>query len=204
MTRARLTQVVVVSAALAVSGGALATGQDGSDPAPPPPQDAVRQVDPEQSSRYAVLRRERVATDELPADHRGFVDDQMTKDNGAAARLSRRATNTPSGRPVFVLPGRGWICVYAVRGEGGSGGCNRTSEALKGYIVGTSAVAPGVTQVVGLVPDGVSEVRLVGKDGSVERAAPDGNAFVFETARLPRSVQWGDVAIDVVSPHELG
>jgi hypothetical protein len=47
-------------------------------------------------------------------------------------------------------------------------------------------------------------VRLVSRDGTVERDKPDGNAYVFETSRLPARVEWGDVAIDVVSPHGLG
>lgn len=201
MTSRTMIRIALLTAAAVASGGvALATGAGDDETAPPPSgNSAVAQVEPDQAAAYAVLRRKQTAADRVPEEHRAFVESGMTDDFGASPGLSRRATTTASGNPVYVIPGRGHVCMYVIDELGGSGSCNRTSEAVKGYMVGSSSSAgrPGIVQIFGLVPDGVDEVVLRTRDGATEVTRPEGNAFAFETAGKPQQVEWGGKVVPV-------
>ena len=187
--------IIVLAAALAVTGGAsLAAGPD-PEPAESgrsAEQQPVAAVEREQAANYAVLRRATNAQDRLRDQAIDMVNQMMTKDFGAAPGLTRRTQVTASGTAVYVIPGRGYVCIYttAAGTDEGNAGCNRTEEALKGYVTGIDWPRPGITRVVGLVTDAVKEVRLRDRSGGVERVTPVQNTYVFETGKDPSQIEW--------------
>ena len=189
-------RILTLVAALAVTGGvSLAAGPD-PEPAESGPaggQQPVSAVDPAQAAHYAVLRRPVVAQDRLRDQAVGFVKAMMTADNGAAPGLARRAQVTASTAAVYVIPGNGFICMYTTRvgTDEGNAGCNSTEEALRGRLVSIEWPVPGVTRIVGLATDGVTEVRLRDRAGGVERVTPVDNTYVFETIAEPKQLEWG-------------
>jgi hypothetical protein len=200
-------QIVVLAAALAVTGGiSLAAGPD-PEPAESgrsAEQQPVAAVDRDQAANYAVLRRATNAQDRLRDQAVGFVDAMMTKDYGAAPGLVRRAQVTASNTAVYVIPARGHVCLYTtmVGSDEGSAGCNRTEEALKGYAMGVDWPRAGITRVFGLVIDGVSEVRLRDRSGGVQSVTPVQNTYVFETEKEPKQIEWADRVFPI--PAGLG
>jgi hypothetical protein len=204
--RASMVKVLIASGAVALCGGATLAAGAGEGNAPAPAQGPVTAVEPDQAASFGVLRRPRAQSDRMPDDIAARMEADGAEGHGAAPGLARRALVTRTLAAVYVVPARGWLCVFtvnAVPAPEAGGGCNRTGEALRGYLVGASSPAPGVTRIVGLVPDGVTDVVLRAKDGTVERVTPQGNAYAFETVHLPRSVEWGDAVIPVHSPLEM-
>jgi hypothetical protein len=109
-------------------------------------------VSVDQAANFSILRRARVADDQLPAGFVGFGGGRMGQ-LGLNPALSRRAT-TGLG-DVWVVPGNGWLAL-----QGGGGTANPTeSVAHRGMIMWTASQA-GNGVVHGLMPDGVSEVAL--------------------------------------------
>jgi hypothetical protein len=187
---------LLLTAALAVTGGAsLAAGPD-----PEPAQSGrsggqqpVQAVEPDQAASYGVLRRSATAQDRLRDQAVGFVNEMMTRDFGAAPGLVRRAQVTAGNAAVYVIPGRGHVCLYTtpVGADQGTATCNRTEEALKGHVIGFDWPAPGINRIVGLATDDVTEVRIRDRNGNVERVTPVGNTYVFETTMWPKQIEWG-------------
>lgn len=205
MTGTRL--ITVLTAALAVTGGASLAA--GPDPEPTESgrtaeQRPVQAVEADQAAQFAVLRRPVTAQDRLRDQAVGFVDAMLTRDNGAAPGLVRRAQVTASSTAVYVIPARGHLCLYTTTlgTDEGNASCNRTEEAVKGYVMSIDWPAPGVTRVVGLTIDGVSEVRLRDRSGGVQRVAPAQNTYVFETDADPAQIEWGDRVFPI--PAGLG
>lgn len=198
-------RILILTAALAATGGAsLAAGPD-PEPAgsgSSAGQQPVQSVDADQAASFGVLRRGATAQDRLSSQALEFVRNAMTDVTGAGGDLARRARVTSAGTVVHVIPGRGWICLYASRSgvDGGSGTCNRTSEAMRGFVAGADVPSPGVIRGFGLVPDGVDGVTLRSRDGSAERVDVEGNVYVFETARAPQQVEWRDAVVPVPVP----
>lgn len=190
-------RILTLAAALAITGGvSLAAG---TDPEPVESgrsggQQPIQAVDADQRAAYAVLRRPTTAQDRLRDQAVGFVKEAMTRDNGAAPGLARRAQVTASNAALYVIPAKGFVCLYitAVGTDEGNATCNNSEEALRGHILGIDWPTPGVTRVYGLATDDVTEVRLRFRDGSAIRAEPVGNTFVFESDRYPTQVEWGD------------
>ena len=205
MTGTRL--IVVLALALAVTGGAsLAAGPD-PEPAEQgrsAEQQPVQAVEPDQAAAYGVLRRSAGAQDRLRDQAVGFVNQMLTRDNGAAPGLVRRAQVTASNTAVYVIPARGHLCLYTttVSTDEGNAGCNRTEEALKGHLMNVDWPAPGITRIAGLVVDGVAEVRLRARSGVVQRVTPVQNTYVFETGADPAQIEWGDRVFPI--PAGLG
>jgi hypothetical protein len=195
--------VLLLTGALAVAGGiAVAGDPEPERPAPPAGQAPVQAVEPEQAAAYAALRQPAGDGDNLPPQAVEFIRRSVTGDSGAAPGLVRRARLTKEGLAVYLIPGRDRLCTYitTVGTDGGMGGCGRLPDMLEGRAVSLTNPAPGVTRIVGVLPDGAEEVTLRNEDGSTETAAVEGNVYVFETTALPEAVLWGDREIPVFSP----
>lgn len=200
-------RLFVLTAALAVTGGASFAQQTDPEPAQQDRsggQTPIEAVEPEQARSYGVFRRSETASDRLADPLVRIVEKGMTKDQGAAPGLARRAQVSRGDGVVYVIPGRGWIClvVEQPQSKDGNATCNRTSEALRGWTMLVEWPSPGITRVTGVVPDGIDEVTLRGYEGGVERVKPMQNTFVFETGQTPKTVEWGNVTRTI--PENLG
>ena len=196
-------RILVLAVALAVTGGVSIAAEP--DPEPPEngrsgeQQQPIEEVDADHAAHYAVLRRPVTSEDRLRDEAVRFVTAMMTADNGASPGLARRAQVTASNAAVYVIPARGFVCLYvtAVGTDEGSSTCNRTDQALRSRVVGVEWPRPGVTRITGLATDDVAEVRLRVRDGEVERVTPVANTYVFETAADPVQVEWGDEVLPI-------
>jgi hypothetical protein len=204
--RAPKRRLALVLAALSLTGAAAFAAEPDDETMSDPPsgtQPPVQAADPEQRGSFGILRRAASTSDRLPSAVSASIGRSLTGDVGAATALARRAIARAGGDSVYVLPGRGWLCYYVVTGDDtGYGSCNRTGEAMKGRLVGMLNPAPGITRITGLVPDSVREVILRGSDGAVERMAPEGNVYMFDTTMSPKQVEWGSNVVPVSSPAE--
>lgn len=201
------TRIILITAALAVTGGVSFAQQADPEPAESgrsAGQQPIGAVEPEQARNYGVFRREETASDRLADPVVRIVEKGMTQEQGVAAGLARRAQVTASNDAVYVLPGRGWLCLYVddPESQSGSATCSRTADALRGWFLLIEWPSPGITRVTGVVPDGIEEVTMTGHEGGVERVKPVQNTFVFETGLTPKTIEWGDVIKTI--PESLG
>jgi hypothetical protein len=169
--------------ALACLGGAAAVATGEGDPSPVPVPEVkeadaapVATVEPEQAEQIEELDRPRTADDALPTQWRDEISEGENADEhwGANASLSRR---TAPG--VWIVPGDGYVCVAnSTPGEGALGfGCASTDDLERGLLAPSDVDANGNGVLTGVVPDGVTEVRLINQDGS-ERSVPvDRNTY---------------------------
>ena len=173
---------MVVTAAL-VGGGAVAAGAvtagAGAPGAGPVSEavgadaDPVSSVPPEQSAAIAELRRARTSDDALPPRWQALLTDGGDH-WGANPDLSRR---TAPG--VWLVPGRGYTCLAsATPDDGGLGfGCARPADVRNGLLSPSDLDAGGDGVLTGVVPDGVTSVALVDRDGSSRTADVDRNTY---------------------------
>jgi hypothetical protein len=163
------------------AGGAIATA--GDDPAPDPvPESQEAAADPvatvpnEQAEEIRQLRRERTTDDAMPAqwDQELTVGEAADQSFGANPDLSRR---TAPG--TWIVPGDGYVCVAnATPGEGTLGfGCATPEDVKRGLLAPSDVDAEGNGVLTGVLPDGVTEVTLVDKDGSTRTAPVERNTY---------------------------
>jgi len=166
------TRLVVVATFVCVPGAlggmALAGTLGGTAITPQQWVDGQR-VDPEagptpdQTASLAILRRPRVASDTLPASDSSLLTGTPAAANGANVALSRRAEGFGASG-AWLIPGDGMICfIYDNPPVGAGGGCGSDASFSSGQqvmISGGGTNVPGLTSVVGVVPDGVTTVTV--------------------------------------------
>ncbi len=140
---------------------------------------------------FAPLRRLRRLSDALPAPAVVAVG-LSPADFQLACGESRAVRAGASGRPWYVVPGRGVLGVYDDRG---AGSVARTAWAVVGRCVGTSFRGRGALEVHGLLPDGATEARVVRQNAeSVEFIARQNVFDVLVTgndvSELPEVVEF--------------
>lgn len=187
---------MAVAALVAAAGGAGAAtiGDDAADPT----QHAATPIaapDEEQLAAFAVLRRDRSVQDALPEVAARLVAHGPGSDLGANADLSR-LTTSEGGRRLYLVPGRGWLCVVD---EDGGGGCNRTAQARDGYLVARRQVSAG-TLLAGGLPDGVETVTVRGEGGASEQVPVRDNGWTAAVTFAPQTVEFLGAAGDRVVP----
>jgi hypothetical protein len=114
-------------------------------------------------------------------------------------------TTTVSGRQVWVGAGRAdWVCVSAksVFGPGRFGACAHEGAAVANGSFTVSHPAPGVVEreglargtaeVVGLLPDGVSKVRVQFANGETAVKPVESNLVAFSTTADPERYTYSD------------
>jgi hypothetical protein len=200
--------LVVAIASLAGSAGATEALAPAA-PAPPAAADPhvhaaqpVGAADSAQVAQLAVLRRAGRSEDAVPESVRATIANGLGPDVGANPGLARRALRTALGEDLYVVPGRGWVCLVS---SGGPAGCTPTDQIAQGYAVTLQRVPSGI-RLGGLVPDGVSTVTIRGAAGESATATADGNAWRADVAFEPASVAWtragtsGEVSVPVYAP----
>jgi len=176
----------------------------------------ARAVSSAQAADLRILRRPRVPSDVLlPWIALGMTDSPEAA-NGVNPALSRRAAGFASGG-AWVVPGKGVICLEAenapgllmaarqlpagsstpadvarVPGASSVGGCTPDANLADGWSAGTSGgrESPGITFTAGIVPDGVSTVKvsLTGR-GSLSLPVHE-NVYMAELHGWPASVSF--------------
>ncbi|HET6509307.1 MAG TPA: hypothetical protein VFG42_21095 [Baekduia sp.] len=190
---------ILKSAALVAAIASLAGSAGASEalapaaPAPPAPADPhahaaqpAGAADTAQVATLGVLRRARQTSDAVPDAVRSHIAQAMGPDVGANPDLARRALRTSLGEDLYVVPGRGWVCLAS---SGGAAGCTPTDQIDQGYAVTLQRIPSGV-RLGGLVPDGVSTVTIRGGAGETATATAEGNAWRADVAFDPASVAW--------------
>jgi hypothetical protein len=165
----RLVAVVVVAVTAGACGSDETPRPTSSTPAVvPPPRLPAPAIGRDLRASFGVLRRARRAEDRLPRAGRRQLrpDPTVPDERGANPRFSRRI----AGRPVWVVPGSGTVCLVYVRRGAAGGGCAPTAVARTGRLLRSIAGEPyGVPRGrrfhYGLVPDGIAHVTLVGRGG---------------------------------------
>jgi hypothetical protein len=181
MSYRRILIALACVCAMVVAGGAIATA--GDDPAPDPvpeSQDAaadpVTTVQSDQAGEIRQLRRDRTADDAMPAQWDHEITEGEGKDQtwGANPDLSRR---TAPG--TWIVPGDGYVCVAnSTPGESALGlGCATPEDVERGLLAPADVDENGNGVLTGVLPDGVSEVTLVDKDGSTRTAPVERNTY---------------------------
>jgi hypothetical protein len=199
-------RLLLACLALAACGGAALGADREDEPAPDSGLAPVARVDPGLGEHFRVLRRARSAGDSMPAPVAAWVRDFVTGGSGAAPGLARRSLERADGLAVYVVPGRGVLCQFAhvAETEPVSGSCTPTADALEGRALTLQSPAPGVTRIVGAVPDAVRELALRAADGTTEPVAIVENAFAIDTRAVPQALLLDGRELPVFSPEGLG
>jgi|GEM_PF-3175296 hypothetical protein len=178
--------------ALLIAGAAAAAiatkGRPSPGPVPPKPG-ATLAIEPEpaQLAAFAILRRPRVAGDEIPEG----MPLALSGASGANLGLARRAQGS-DGAQAWVVPGRGSMCLISAWPErkGGGGACGLDSSALAGRlaVASGSAQAPSRDFLAGLVPDGVARVAVNLPGGHTITAHVRENVYLIAVPRDAQTV----------------
>jgi hypothetical protein len=182
--------VVLVIVAIAIAHG----GQP-AQPSLPTTTPQASGVDPALAAHYAVFRRPATASDTPPSAEDVPERDAQFGLNPGLARLARAGEQ---GRGIYVVPGKGYVCLV---GDDVGGACGPIGAMTQMPAIGTGQcgafIPTGEVNVGALVPDGTSAVAIHLADGTIVPETVAGNV-VFDqlptdTAdRLPTSISWND------------
>jgi hypothetical protein len=140
---------------------------------------------------YAILRRVGTSRDILPP---GLISKRAATHFGLDTRKAHMAYASPVGKFYVVPSARGFICILGT--DQVIGQCWPWRTVATGSAVSSSFCSPLLPkeiEMVGMVPDGVGTVSLIGEDGSRKRVAVRGNVFVARmrfSSSLPARVAW--------------
>jgi hypothetical protein len=112
---------------------------------------------PQQVAALSVLGRPQTAADTVPIQDLPSGP-SFTGMVGANVNLARRAMTLTTGE-AWIVPGDGTVCL--ITAPGGTA-CQGNPSVREGrlYAIGYSDEEPGVESIAGIVPNGVSSVRL--------------------------------------------
>lgn len=170
-TLALLVSGVAAVAAVAVVSSAVGAGapppRNGSEPPSVPTTTPVRGIQADQASLLQALRRPRSVGDALPVSIRQTLaaDDKFTRSYGGNVDLARRVSATAQ-KAAWIIPGDGKLCVAIPDSTGFTLNCATPAEVRDGYLQPSLVGSTGRGTLTGILPDGVSSVRLVNRDGS--------------------------------------
>lgn len=209
--RGSLLKGAALAAAIASLAGVAGASEALAPAAPAPPAAAdphahaaqpITAPDSAQVALFGVLRRAAQPSDAVPDGVRAHIAAAMGPDVGVNPGLARRALRTALGEELYVVPGRGWVCLAS---SAGAAGCAPTDQVALGYAVTLQRIPSGV-RLGGLVPDGVTTVTIRGAAGESATASAEGNAWRADVAFDPASVAWarggasGEVSVPVSVP----
>jgi hypothetical protein len=199
MTLSRTIVAALVGLASAAGVAVAATSSAPPAPAPATPEQRTAQtitaVDRTQEATMGVLRRTVGRADALPQAARDHVARGAGPSVGANPALARLAITTPLGEQLYVVPGRGWVCLTSSEAKGM---CTPTDRIAEGYAVGLQGIPSGF-RLAGLVPDGVDRVEVRGH-GATATVAAANNAWTEDVAFEPELVAWTGPAGEKVVP----
>jgi hypothetical protein len=170
------------------------------------PADAPRALadvaSPSMKAHFSIVDRARDSGDELSSPARSLLRKAAGEPDydGANPSLARRADLSVGKARIWIVPGNDAMCVIAVAGPSGGGGCASTEQALTGTFHRVT-VSPdfglpgGEALLYGLVPDGPDHVALVTAQGDVAVPVRD-NAWAV-------SIPFGSARTLVVGAHRV-
>jgi hypothetical protein len=160
------------SAGLADAAGILGTAQPTS---PNTNQIAplAQAPDPTDLAMLGILRRPQQPGDALPMEP-NRTQDPIARSTGANPALAREVSFGALG-DAWVIPADGGVCLQSQ-----GGGCDTDVDGHPPYIqtLGGGINHPGVYNITGLVPDGVSSVDLHLANGTVDTVQVDQNVYM--------------------------
>jgi hypothetical protein len=137
---------------------------------------SVQSVPAAEAHAFGVLRRDRDSGDALPPGLQQ-MGATFAEKFSANPGLARKLSFASSAHDAWVVPGDGGICIA----DNVGGTCASTARAEAGHLVMTESGGPnqdpGEVVVVGLVPDGVTQVSLHLRGGATKPLAVNDNAF---------------------------
>ena len=159
-------------------------------------------------ARLQAFKRERRDDDHLSRDARRMLRDSAL---GLNPELARKARKGPGGRAYFLVPGSDSV---ALVDDAGVGMVDDVGHALSGKAVSCEdCVGPDGESVrlVGLLPDGAVNARVVLVDGTREPLDVEANVYVQEFKKsagsLPAAIEFeiGGVVqtVDAPVPHDV-
>jgi hypothetical protein len=179
---------------LFVGAGALALGATGESPGSrfepqslPPRPPEVTAVEPELAESFGVLRDSAIS-DGSSSRLSSLVGDGPGRFFGANVELSRVSV-TRGDETLYVIPGRGGLCLALDWSEGVNVGCADIARAKAGYTLTTVGTRSGFI-TYGLVPDEVSSITLRVPAGEDIRSDVVGNAYVVEASEPPTMLSY--------------
>ena len=127
---------------------------------------------------FGAFGQPRTAEDELGSASRGITESRVVPEEGVAIDKSQRAA-APSGTKAWIAPSDDGLCLLVLpEGAIGVGGtCSTAEAAVEGNTLVTMAASPNDVTVYGVVPDEVSSVDLVLRDGSSKTVPVEGNTY---------------------------
>ncbi len=185
--------------------GAGATGDDNN----PPSADIVQvtSIEPQARQVLEVLDESRGSGDALPAEVSSQMDERESF--GMNPGLSRRAIGNMTNS-IYVIPGRGHVCVSLTDSEGATVICPTTDDIAEGVArPATVSLASGGVAVYGVVPDGVDSVSVqTGVSASTEVTVDDNTYYTVVPPGTPlRKVSYvgpsGPVDFDIYDPARV-
>jgi hypothetical protein len=198
---ARWLLAAALAVALAGGGAAIATSGRKSPGAVPPGEEGTLATTPSAADvrTFALLRRPRGEGDEIPQS----MPIALSGASGANLDLSRRAAGAGE-QGVWVIPGRGSLCVLAswpARGAGGAT-CVPERDALAGqlFVVAAGERAPGTTFIAGLLPDGVTAVTVHLTSGGSLRVPVRANVYRAAIGAATGSISYAGPRGEVTIP----
>jgi hypothetical protein len=198
----RAAVVLVVSAGTAAGVATLTAGPaTGSSPSSPPTAarlPEIRAIPSAESTPFAILRRERAATDRFAAIRSGAGPFGA---NPALARSVALPSAPLAPRLVSVVPANGSVCLRILLARDlASWQCQPASRADRGALrVVLGPVAPrragaplspspaGEGFVLGLVPDGVPTVTITAAHGLTRTIAVHSNVYAAQV-HAPKTI----------------
>ncbi len=142
----------------------------------------IKEVELGQRQAFAVLRG---PSEELPGTIRAMLS-APGAGRGFNFDFAQKATPAGSESPVWVIPGRDWICIFVQLEHSGGLSCDTTagaaSDGIDLAVAGPSkdGEPSQIESTVGLVPDGVQAVRFAGNEGGPEVESPHQNVYYVD------------------------
>jgi hypothetical protein len=196
--RKRLLAIAAGSVVTLGTVGAVAIADKGSTPAPTPPSySAASAPSSVVANEIGVFKRASTSGDRVPQQYEE-LHWRGEERFGANGYLSRRARLSPSGKPVYLIPGRESICM--LNSSGTENFCAPQQAIAAGNANAISLCAPrslstNDIEIAGILPDGVQTAVTVLSNGEQSPLNVEGNVYVADFARtgpLPETIQWTD------------
>jgi hypothetical protein len=131
------------------------------------------------SDYFKVLRSPRDANDHLPPTARSVARDVETEWGIDLQRSGIRQVYRRPGNRVWLVPGKGWLCLLIVH-RGGYLGCATVSDARRGQLHATFGAGShgfGWLEEVRVLPDRARAVRVSSENGRTIRPQIRHNHF---------------------------
>lgn len=185
---------VIAAGALVAAALALLLGSSSATHAGPSDRVAATATD-NLTENLAVLRRPTAATDALPAHVVKALE--AIPGGSPEPELARRATVTPYGQSVYVVPtSTGRACM--ADSDLSEVVCAGLPEIAEGRASAGNACLPDATtevEIAGLLPDGAENPDVVLSDGDRTTLPVHENTYLVRFARsgpLPVRIAWTD------------